>query len=342
MKDGVLFRCDSTSSIGLGHLSRCIALAEAFADVGVSSRFLGRFEAGGVRVLTRARMPFQDAGLVGSHEDLATTAAHAESAALTVLDSYGADADYVAALQRRAPPIALIDDFCRLQRYDCAAVLNFTVAASEFPYPCEQVRCCMGPEYFLVRRQLRSLRSHAKIRRGPVTHVLIAMGGVDKNNLAGRVARILCDVNSSLEMNFVVGPAFPHLAELRDLLGETMNRQIKSGLDDLGEEFDGADLCICAGGLTKYEASYMGVPCAVLSQTSDQAAETVRFASRGLAFDLGWSDGSDDETLRSRLSDLIASNSVREGLSRNGLAAFPNDPTDNAARALGQVAGWQA
>jgi UDP-2,4-diacetamido-2,4,6-trideoxy-beta-L-altropyranose hydrolase len=48
-KDLILFRCDGMAETGLGHVSRCVALAEALRECGFVSRFCGRFGVGAAR-----------------------------------------------------------------------------------------------------------------------------------------------------------------------------------------------------------------------------------------------------------------------------------------------------
>jgi hypothetical protein len=46
-----------------------------------------------------------------------------------MIDSYFVDESYVATVDRECVSLLVIDDFNRLERYECDALLNFTVAA---------------------------------------------------------------------------------------------------------------------------------------------------------------------------------------------------------------------
>jgi spore coat polysaccharide biosynthesis predicted glycosyltransferase SpsG len=89
--------------------------------------------------------------------------------------------------------------------------------------------------------------------------------------------------------------------------------------------------------MTKYEAAYLGVPIAILSQTEDQAAESVQFSSRGLGEDLGLSATLGNVALSQRLANWIADRGRRESLSRTALTFFPEDPTRNAAECFARL-----
>lgn len=334
----ILVRCDGTSETGLGHVSRCLGLSEALSEHGIGTRFLGRFEAGAEDLLTEARIAFESAvGEIGSTEDLHGTidAVRRVRAQGVVLDSYHVDDGYITTLDRDGAPLLLIDDFARLSRYECTAVLNFTINATQLHYPRRTQVWLLGPEYLLLRRRLRFNRRTAAPRSGDVKRVLVAMGGVDRFDLTRRAVQALLDVSPFLTVRAVVGRSYPFLPALSSLIDrfQSPSAVIRQAAD-LSAELATADLCVCGGGLTKYESAYLGVPSAVLSQTPDQAEETAHFAVHGLALNLGHGPELGPAALRTSLSSLIEDSRLRASLSKTGLACFPVDPTAHAAQAL--------
>jgi len=232
----------------------------------------------------------------------------------------------------------VIDDFGRLARYDCSAVLNCTVNAPHIDYPVGKALYLLGPEYFLARRRLRLMRQKTRRRKGAVQRVLVAIGGVDTSDLARLLVSILLDIAPDLSLHVVVGRSYQYVSELSSLVARFRGPSyVVIQLPDLAEELVWADMCVCGGGLTKYESAYMGVPTAVLSQNLEQAHDTVHFATKGLAFDLGLGKNNNETMVKSRLSDLIASRSLRESLSTAGLACFPEDSTRRCAKAFERI-----
>ena len=131
MSDRIAFRCDGVPATGLGHLSRCIALAEGLIDGGVEVRFHGEYG-------ETARVMLEAAGIshhpVSGWDGPALARALSDGSSSAVVDSYVAGVEAIEAIGR-ALPLLVIDDFGRLERYPCAAVLNFTVGAADVPYP---------------------------------------------------------------------------------------------------------------------------------------------------------------------------------------------------------------
>jgi len=338
----LLFRCDGVKETGLGHVSRCLGLAEALAESDHACRFLGAFAPAARELLERAGVPFDTIETSrGGGQDLAVTldSIRTHRSLAVVIDSYGVDDNYVASVEQKGAPVLLIDDFARLKRYECSGVLNFTVNASALGYPNrrDQVRA-LGPGYLLVRRRLRRFRRSARLRDGGAKRILVAMGGIDALDLSGRVMRALVALVKNVTVRVVVGRQYPNGRELSSLIesfgGES---RVLVQLPDLAEEFAAADLCICTGGLTKYEAAYMGVPAGVVSATTDQALETRQFAGVGLAADLGWAE-QDDADLAGHLENFLHNRSRNAALSQTCLTRFPMDPTRHAADRLIEIA----
>jgi len=337
----ILFRCDGTSETGLGHVSRCLALAEALVELGCTCWFVGHFGPAATALL--AAGPYRTVALShrsGSREDGTETAALAASLSVEglVLDSYAVDTEFVEALARRTPPLLVLDDFCALAAAECAALLNFTVGATSLGYSAGRRVNLLGPEYFLARRRLRELRRRESPQRWRAVNVCVAIGGLDRYDAAAQVATALTPWAHRLAVRVVVSrdaapaPALEALT-VRFLPGSGVCRQPS----DLADELAWADVCLCGGGLVKYEAAYVGVPPAVLSQTEAQAGETAAFAARGLALDLGLAATLNPASVGQRLQAWVDDRSGLDAVRTKGLATFPNDPTQLAAETFLRV-----
>jgi len=333
----VLFRCDGTVATGLGHLSRCLALAEALEELGCACAFAGSYAAGAVALLQGADLPFEEVPSLAESDASSETLGQSDAiqARAIVIDSYAISQEHIAAVSRRGLSAVLIDDFARFPEYPCAVVLNFTVNAPQLPYPPGGATYLLGPGYFLVRRRLRQLRSRLESRSASVRRILIAVGGTDRHNLSLRIVQALQKVSPGLVVRVVAALQFGAVGEMTDLLSSFVaGSGLVTNQKDLAEEFSRADACISGGGLTKYEAAYLGVPGAVLSQTAEQAEETVAFSARGLACDLGLGPGIESTQLEDGLRQFLNDADLRARLVQTGLATFPADSTLRAAEAI--------
>jgi UDP-2,4-diacetamido-2,4,6-trideoxy-beta-L-altropyranose hydrolase len=307
--------------------------------------FRGHFDTGATRLLGSSRVPFVEiVQNTGGEEDAADTvqAIRDHHAAGVVLDSYLIDDAYIEALGEKGAPVLVIDDFKSLERYACAALLNFTLNASHLGYPNGDRLCMLGPGFFLARKRLRHLRRNSRRPGDDVHRVLVAMGGRDPLDLSGRVVPILWSVDPKLSVHVVVGDDSPRGAELASRVARFHGEgRVLIQLPDLAEEFLWADICVCSGGMTKYEAAFLGVPAAVLSQNPGQALDTVCFEEKGLSLNLGLGTEASDSEVTTRLLDFIGNRELRQSLNKAGTEFFPEDPTGQAAQAFAGIVRQQ-
>jgi spore coat polysaccharide biosynthesis predicted glycosyltransferase SpsG len=310
-----LVRCDGTRETGLGHVSRCLALAEALAERGIASTFCGAFEAHARRLLGEAGVPIESAR---GAEEVSRLASERACTGI-VADSYEIDAAYlkVLATGRARASLLVVDDFAALSEYpDGALVLNFTVGAPQLEYRGRDLVRLLGPEFLLVRRALRALRALGHTRPRRARRVLVAMGGGDLLGLSVGIAKALRSAAPDVAVRLASG-SYGGLPADVELLPD----------GQLAPGFAWADVCVTGGGLTKYEAAYVGAPPLVVSQTDLEAADTRQFADAGLGVDATHGKHVDPRTLEEMLRSYVCNVEVHNRLRRAAAAAFPDDPT---------------
>lgn len=335
-----VFRCDATADIGFGHISRCIALAEALQLYGVSCTIAGQFDEAAERQIDAAKF-----SLISLDQPVNSDTAKRELAAITskqpveflVIDSYRADDHYISGLGKLEQKTVVIDDFRKLERYDCDVVLNFTWEAPKLGYPIGP-ELLLGPKFLLVRRGLVDAREESlrRPRGGPVRNLLVAIGGSDPKGITARIVRILSAMDLGICVH-AIAPVTDELTERLNMLAE--GSALVPRQPDLSDELLWADAAITGGGLIKYECAHMGIPAAAIAQNDGQDGETQVLSSAGLVFDLGLADSTTDEGLAHALSDFIKGSGLRSNLARRMRDTFIPDPTVHAAEAILEAIG---
>ena len=330
-----VFRCDATTDIGFGHLSRCLALAEAFALDGVASTFTGKFTSAakdqiGAAGFKHIGLKAPVNGMAREEEGPSINCKH--PADFVVVDSYRADRAYLENLKKLGLATVVIDDFCKLDAYPCDVIVNFTWEAPTLPYPAGPA-LVLGHNNLLTRRKLvaRRQKSVERNRDGPVNNLLVAIGGSDPKGLAMRIVRLLSEVDREVCVH-VLGQ---NEAQLQSALSHfAPGSAIVPRQPDLSEPLLWADAAITGGGLIKYESAYMGVPAAAIAQNEGQDGETKVFSGAGLAFDLGLADTVADRELANALSIFLNDIDLRAKMAERMQTSFVADPSANAAKAI--------
>lgn len=330
----ILFRCDATLQTGLGHLSRCLALGEALEELAFTPVYCGDYSLPAKSMLDHTNFKYIDYYGWDSAKWFQTLEALDDiSVSAVVLDSYAVDDEFLSACHKHFCSTFIIDDFCKLDSYECSGILNFTVEAKSYTYP-QDVKLMLGPDFFLVRKPYWTRRDKHLTSRKQVRNILIACGGFDRSNMTQRLLMPLSH-RKDLNIHVIVSNAQEHKDEIKNVLKTTGNdSELKTQLPHLADEFSWADIILAGGGLTKYEAAYMGVPSYVVSQTVDEWSETKSFSALGLCYDAGRSDLLSDEDLQNSLDIFLKAHDTHRLISKTCSRFFSTNPTRNAANEI--------
>ncbi len=319
-----LFRTDAVPATGTGHAMRCLALAQALAVHGTSSRFLMT----GVPPLLARRISGEGFPIERMDHVLASDAdatatigvARRIGARWIVLDGYGFTDVYIDRLQSSGISILVIDDLGKLSRYDCAIVVNQNLHADPALYPgvAPSTRLLLGTRYMMLRREFWRYRDARQAVRAGKPRILVSMGGSDPQDHASRAIDALERLASrGLAATVVVGAANPRLEMLRARArASTAGIAVLHNVEDMPALMREADLAVAAAGTTVWELAYMGVPMLLGSTVEAERVLARRLAEhKGCIYVGDFADCSPD-----RLADAIA-RLVDDAAPRAGLAA---------------------
>ena len=283
-----LFRCDADWNIGLGHVARSLALAEALRERGLKSLFLGNFGVRAATMLASARMESRKfCDEVGSITDSSVTfrTAHDVGAKLVILDGYRFDAEYISRIRNAGWKLLVLDDFAAWTEYSAEFVLNFTVGARRKVYRTDG-QLLLGPRYFLAREQLRRLRLMQPFQAEPRYHTCIALSGDRGGSRTLLATQTL--LQARVPLRVILPPDTAMQPALERLLASTPHKsELRIGPDNLGEDLAWADIVVCTGGMIKYEANYLGRFVVTAANNQGEASDTQIWTELGIGYDLG-------------------------------------------------------
>lgn len=312
------FRADASVEIGTGHVMRCLTLADALHESGAECLFLCRQHNGHLLDLIAKRgheaialplheadWPASDPGLPAHAHWLGTdwvTDAADSSEALAgryigwlVVDHYALDRRWEQAMRPHCRRLMVVDDLAD-RPHDCDLLLDQNLGRRAEDYrgllPPE-ARTLIGPHYALLRPEFAALRTESLARREhpELGHLLVTMGGVDKDNATGAVLDALagCDLPPDLRITVVLGPHAPFLAQVR-ARAETMPRptRVLAGVGDMARLMADADLAIGAAGSTSWERCCLGLPTiqTVLAENQLMIADALAQADVAITIDV--------------------------------------------------------
>ena len=339
-----VFRADASVQIGTGHVMRCLTLADELGRLGHECWFICREHEGHLgdlitnrgHMLTLLSSSVEDltAGKgrgpddyaawlgVGWQNDAQQTldAIKWLSADWLIVDHYALDAKWEKAVSAQIRNIMVIDDLANRQHH-CSLLLDQNLGREALDYDGLVPASCLrliGPQYALLRPEFAELRERSLKRRGmpELKRILITLGGVDRDNVTGRVldAVVQSILPPETQLDVVMGASAPALDIVR-YQAERLPFQasVSVNVADMAERMCMADLCIGAAGSTSWERCCLGLPCAMVVLAENQRGIGKALAQNGAAFLLAGEEL--PERLVSILNELIVSGSSLISLS---------------------------
>lgn len=332
----IAFRADASSQIGLGHLRRCLSLAQALQRLGAEALFLCRSsdvdaqallaEAGiACRLLTQLPTVIQPGRLADEAADAQACIAilRDEAPALLIVDHYGLTAHWHEALrQALGCRIAVIDDLAdRPLSADALIDQNLCVESSHQARYAPWLRrpparWFCGPGFALLGESYAELEAH--VPADEVRSIGIFLGGTDPLALSP-IALQACrrELGFQGPIEIVSTQANPHLAALRAAVQADPQTQLSLDLPELSAFYARHDVQIGAAGGAAWERCAVGVPSLTLCLAENQRAVLPELERRQAVLA---ATGLDAPALAQGLRRLLDDAGLRQRLATNSRA----------------------
>ncbi len=317
----VIFRVDASIEMGIGHVMRCLTLADALRDDGAQCHFVSCEHPGNMidQIISRGHQVFSlplrqtDQSLVPAQTEprqsaytdwlgsdwftdarQTTDSIGSLSVDWLVIDHYAIDECWEKKLRHHCKKIMVIDDLAD-RTHDCDLLLDQTYGRSETDYKHRTPPACKiltGAKYALLRPEFAALREWSLQRRKEyrLEHILISMGGVDKNNATRKVLQAIkgCHLPENCRITVVMGENSPWLETVRDY-AKTLpwSVEVKANVADMAQLMANSDLSIGAAGSTSWERCCLGVPTLMVVLAENQKFIADALHAGGAALRLG-------------------------------------------------------
>lgn len=293
-KHVVLFRCDGDEKLGLGHVSRCLALADELKTIhecGVTFA-VGR----GILAENRIREAGYPVELKPASSD--------ESTWLNRI------------VQRLRPETLVLDIRSDISKKDAESwrdkgllivsiddpTNNRLLADLVFYPPVPQVNRLdwstfsgerfVGWEWLILDKSFYRMSVQKKKAPGQrqrnTPAILVSMGGTDPQGMTVTVVSALKKLGETFSVTLVLGAGFSHKRELEEVLDDCRFKvDVYKNVKNMPELMAASDFAIISFGVTAYELAVMEVPSLYLCLTHDHAESAAEFVRAGLGESAG-------------------------------------------------------
>lgn len=286
----VYFRVDGDSSIGAGHIVRCVSIAQEVEAQGSKAVFVSTNEES-VKILQKYNF---EPLLVGGDLrhlgkfDAQKLASVMNEGASVLVDSYGVTDEFFDTCADLGLKVAYIDDMYTFEtgslsdpvRRNVRVLINYSFGFSredyEKAYKGTDTKLLIGPKYAPVRKVFREKAGQYQVR-DKVEKVLITTGSTNPNNSLEKLAEGCREALPDAHISVVVGPN----ANFDNSLVSKLNLHLIKGATDLSDCMLASDLVISAAGTTLYELYTLGVPTIAVPIVENQLANACGFKEMG-------------------------------------------------------------
>jgi UDP-2,4-diacetamido-2,4,6-trideoxy-beta-L-altropyranose hydrolase len=300
----IAVRADASDQIGIGHIMRCLTLAQALSRYGQAEVIFvcnqdipdavgDRIGQEGFRLI---KTPW-NAVLFDWSRDVEFFTAFIRECKVDwiIVDHYGVDRQWETAVRPYTKKIAVIDDLAN-RLHDCDVLLdqNLSREMNRRYHQLVPPSCTLflGPSHVILREEFYQLRDKVK-PKNHVRNVLVNFGGSDPTNEICKVLHAIRDQSlfPGWQFHIVAGPANENQKEIQMHCEQLSNATYYPSIDAkrLPAFMLDMDLAIGAGGISLWERCFMAIPSLVISIADNQVEAATEAQRRGIIWYLGQS-----------------------------------------------------
>ncbi len=274
----ILFRADSSSTIGTGHIMRDLVLATQYPKANIifvtqelDGNINHKIIEAGYKIEILKSNDIKELDVVIKKLDVD----------MIVIDHYSIDYNFEAQLKIKNPilKIMVLDD--TYERHHCDILLNHNISGDKkkykdlVPKDCE-LRC--GSKYTLLRDEfIQEKRKLAKKKQPTTNHkssttIFVAMGGADHSNKNIKILKVLNKFKGStkININLVTTTANKNLEILKRYCKNKSWINLHINSNQIAKLMRKSDFAIVTPSVTLNEIYYMKIPFIAIQTAQNQ------------------------------------------------------------------------
>lgn len=283
----ILLITEGGAGIGLGHLMRCVGIAQYARDLKIKPFFIVK----GNKTISDLLKKYQfDVKRISSIDNGVMKHLDGFEGVPAVIDSKKNLSVLINQLKSKGCKIALIDNItdARLS-VDSVIYPNEHFEPDFLSWEEAQGKVYHGAKYLPIRKELKQIK---KKRRNSKKHsILISFGGADPNSLTLKVIRAMKDVAGMSHVKILLGPIF-NKKDKDKIIREA--KYLKGKVEVIEDDykpnrlFKDIDICITALGISLYEFNYLRIPTLLLCNYQNDERESCRLERLNIVKSLGY------------------------------------------------------
>ncbi|MDU0355719.1 UDP-2,4-diacetamido-2,4,6-trideoxy-beta-L-altropyranose hydrolase [Paraglaciecola aquimarina] len=316
----IVFRVEGEPQIGLGHIMRCLALAQSFDSEGHQVLFImsessqsfcqkRRDWVGDIMPLATFDEQALSNQVSDDYHDIklleANWVKHQCSelgADWLVLDGYQFAPSYRQVLCHDNYKLAVFDDMNNSGDLHADLVINGAHNASKLNYQVSapQAQLALGKSYQVLRKEFLQVSDKNWRKRNTLT---LMFGGSDPQNMTLLALQSLQKINAAMSITVVTGVAYTQLHTLQHFIANSqLNVTHHHDCQNMAEILVGTRLALSAAGGSQFECLACATPAMLLVVADNQKFASQQAAKQGWCLVKQWDQVSIDELISTCMS----------------------------------------
>lgn len=258
----ICFLTEGGDKIGLGHISRCLSLADAFNEKNYRCKFI---VSGNDSLKKNIRFEAEFRNWIEEKDVLLKSLSVMD---VVIIDSYNAPQKLYDEINKIVNLNIYFDDYIRID-YPQGIIINPTTLAKSLDYKVnDNLIYLLGPNYQPLQQPFWDIEP--KIKNKQLKNVLITFGGDDSRNLTPQVLKLLNEEFSYLQKIIIIGESFTNTEQIKFQKSNNTELYFSPNANQICELMLNTDVAICGGGQTLYELARLKTPALILGIAKNQ------------------------------------------------------------------------
>ncbi|MFK5974978.1 MAG: UDP-2,4-diacetamido-2,4,6-trideoxy-beta-L-altropyranose hydrolase [Sulfurovum sp.] len=268
MVKNILFRADSSSTIGTGHIMRDLVLASQYKDANIifavqdldgNINYKIKEAKYKIKILQSNDMKEVNKLIIKYNIDI------------IVIDHYGIDYKYEKRLKDKFKDLKILSFDDTYEKHYCDILLNHNISGDKKRYKglvpkyCE-LRC--GSRYTLIRQEFY-IEKNKVYKSNKKKTIFLAMGGADHSNINIEILKILKQF-PDIKINIVTTTANKNLEELEKYCKNKKWIKLHINSTKIAKLMKKSDFAIVTPSVTLNEIYFMGISFIAIQTASNQ------------------------------------------------------------------------
>ena len=243
----ILFRCDSSSTIGLGHVKRCLVLAKRLKEYDKNLKILFATQNLHGNINQEIlKSGFSIYSISNNSVQMLDYFVKGLQINFLIIDSYDIDYIFEEQLKIKNPNLKILSFDDMIKPHCVDIVINHGIQAKEKEYKkilAKDTKLFCGSEYTLLRDEFWKTKKTKVVRNS----VAIMLGGNDILNLTSKIVDLLLEINNKYKITVITTSVNPNIDKLNPKL------EILIDISNIAEVLSYKELIICSSSGALFE-----------------------------------------------------------------------------------------